>query len=62
VTDQTLETYVPTPAAQAWLKAEIAKMVAECDCRHLIYTTFDQNLAAGVKNAVIRHIYTEWKL
>lgn len=45
-----------------WLRSELAKMVSEADCRHLIYTTFDQSLAAGVKNAVIRHIFVEWEL
>ena len=45
-----------------WLRMEISKMVSEADCRHLIYTTFDQGLAAGVKNAIVRHIFTEWEL
>ena len=47
---------------ETWLRMEISKMVSEADCRHLIYTTFDQGLAAGVKNAIIRHIFTEWEL
>ena len=51
-----------TEQFEVWLRMEISKMVSEADCRHLIYTTFDQGLAAGVKNAVVRHIFTEWEL
>lgn len=47
---------------ETWLRMEISKMVSEADCRHLIYTTFDQGLAAGVKNAIIRHVFVEWEL
>lgn len=47
---------------KVWLRMEVAKMVSEADCRHLIYTTFDQSLAAGVKNAISRHIFKEWNL
>ena len=47
---------------KVWLRMEVAKMVSEADCRHLIYTTFDQSLASGVKNSINRHIFTEWEL
>ena len=47
---------------KVWLRMEVAKMVSEADCRHLIYTTFDQSLASGVKNAINRHIFKEWNL
>ena len=49
-------------AFEIWLRMEISKMVSEADCRHLIYTSFDQGLAAGVKNAIIRDIFTKWEL
>lgn len=51
-----------TEQFEVWLRMEISKMVSEADCRHLIYTTFDQGLAAGLKQAIIRHIFTEWEL
>lgn len=47
---------------ETWLRMEVAKLVSEADCRHLMYTTFDESLAAGVKNSIIRHIFTEWEL
>lgn len=47
---------------KAWLRMEIAKQVAETDVRHLVFTTFDSGLAAGVKNAVIRHIFNNWEI
>ena len=50
------------PELEIWLRKELAKMVSEADCNDLIYTSFDQNLATGVKNAIILHIYTEWQL
>lgn len=45
-----------------WIRMEIAKMVAEADTRHLVYTSFDKAMETGVKNVVIRHIFTEWDL
>lgn len=51
-----------TEQFEVWLRMEISKMVSEADCRHLIYTTFDQGLASGLKQAIIRHIFTEWEL
>lgn len=64
--DELFKTYDinETEATQTklWLRQEIAKMVSEADCRHLIFTTFDQGLAAGVKNSINRHIFTEWEL
>ncbi|MFZ9498223.1 MAG: hypothetical protein ACO265_08415 [Polynucleobacter sp.] len=50
------------PQFKQWLRMEVAKMVSEADVRHLVYTTFDQNLAASVKNSVLKHIFAEWEL
>lgn len=47
---------------ETWLRMEISKMVSEADCRHLVFTTFDQGMAAGVKQAIIRDIFTKWEL
>ena len=64
--DQLLEVYEIEPneseQIKAWLRSELAKMVSEADCRHLIYTSFDQSLATGVKNAVNRYIFERWEL
>ena len=45
-----------------WLRMEVAKMVSEADVRHLVHTSFDNSLAAGIKNAIVRHVFTEWEL
>ena len=64
--DQLLEAYEIEPneseQIKAWLRSELTKMVSEADCRHLIYTSFDQSLATGVKNAVNRYIFERWEL
>ena len=47
---------------ETWLRMEISKLVSEADCRHIVHTSFDQSLVAGVKNAIIRDIFTRWEL
>lgn len=54
-----LEDYEPF---KQWIRMEIAKMVAAADTRHLVMTSFDKAMETGVKNVIIRHIFTEWDL
>jgi hypothetical protein len=49
-------------AFKTWLRMEIAKQVSEADVRHLVFTSFDNDRVASVKNAIIRHIFSEWEI
>lgn len=45
-----------------WLRMEIVKMIDEADIRHLIFTTYDQDRVAAVKEAITNHVLKEWEL